>query len=279
MHRTSSCSQSTSQPDRHRSCPDRPFAVGDRNADGTGDGAGHREADGTRHRLRAALPRLRQTPLHHPRHRTDGWTRQKAETELDNVLADIRRGIWQPPQPVEPPPEPEPEPTFHEFASAWLAEAEPGLRPNTVLDYRWQLTHHLLPFFAKHRLTEITVAEVDRYRVAKVREGRLNATSINKTLTRLGQILDVAEERELISRNPMSVNRRRRKLKASASRPWSRAAHWALTSRSAPESGHPGKSLQPQKPLTSRQLHPWARLVSNQRPLACEAVSRVGRKA
>ena len=102
------------------------------------------------------------------------------------------------------------------FASQWLAEIEPTLRPNTVLDYRWQLTHHLLPFFKDHRLSQVNVAEVDRYRAEKVREQRLSASSINKTLTRLGQILDVAEERELITRNPMSVNRHRRKLRASA---------------------------------------------------------------
>ncbi len=35
--------------------------------------------------------------------------------------------------------------------------------------YRWQLTDHLLPFFHDHRLTEITIAEVDRYRDWKVR--------------------------------------------------------------------------------------------------------------
>jgi len=141
----------------------------------------------------------------------EGWTRARAEAELQNVLADVRRGLWHPPthQTVQPPQDP----TFHEFASAWLAEISPGLRPNTRLDYCWQLTHHLLPFFAAHRLRDITVAEVDRYRAFKVAEGSLGATSINKTLTRLGQILDVAEERELIARNPMRVNRRRRKLR------------------------------------------------------------------
>lgn len=149
-------------------------------------------------------------------YREEGWTQAKAELELQNVLADVRRGIWRAPEPVTPPPEPTIEPTFHAFASQWLAEIEPTLRTNTVLDYRWQLTHHLLPFFKDHRLSQITVAEVDRYRAEKVREQRLSASSINKTLTRLGQILDVAEERELIARNPMSVNRRRRKLRASA---------------------------------------------------------------
>jgi integrase len=145
----------------------------------------------------------------------DGWTRGRAQQELENVLADVRRGIWRPAASAVTPIGPI-DSTFHEFASEWLAEITPALRANTVLDYRWQLTHHLLPFFHAHRLTQITVAEVDRYRAAKVREGRLSASSINKTLTRLGQILDVADERELIARNPMSVNRRRRKLRAPA---------------------------------------------------------------
>jgi integrase len=149
-------------------------------------------------------------------YREQGWTHAKAELELQNVLADVRRGIWRSPEPVTPSPEPTAEPTFHAFASEWLSEIEPTLRPNTILDYRWQLTHHLLPFFKDHRLSQISVAEVDRYRAEKVREQRLSASSINKTLTRLGQILDVADERELIARNPMSVNRRRRKLRASA---------------------------------------------------------------
>jgi hypothetical protein len=49
----------------------------------------------------------------------DGWTRAKAEAELQNVLADVRRGIWRPPEP-EPIVEPAREPTLHEFASEWL---------------------------------------------------------------------------------------------------------------------------------------------------------------
>jgi integrase len=78
--------------------------------------------------------------------------------------------------------------------------------------YEWQLTNHLLPYFAEHRLSEITVEEVDRYRDFKVTEGKLSAASINKTLVRLGQILDVADERGLIERNPLRVNPKNRKL-------------------------------------------------------------------
>jgi hypothetical protein len=43
-------------------------------------------------------------------------THSQAEQELQNVLADVRRGIWQPPS-AEPVEEPQAEPTFHLFAS------------------------------------------------------------------------------------------------------------------------------------------------------------------
>ena len=48
------------------------------------------------------------------------------------------------------------------------------------------------PFFAKHRLTEISIAEIDRYKTAKLKEGKLGASQINKTLKRLAQVLQVA---------------------------------------------------------------------------------------
>jgi integrase len=84
------------------------------------------------------------------------------------------------------------DPTFHTFASEWLNAHRGEWAPNTLLDYKWQLRNHLLPFFAGHRLSQITIVEVDRYRQAKVEETSLSAESINKTITRLGQILEVA---------------------------------------------------------------------------------------
>ncbi len=140
----------------------------------------------------------------------NGWTRQKAEEELQNVLADVRRELWRPPLPATD--ETIEEPTFHEFASEWFeAFKDEGVRATTLQDYEWQLCNHLLPYFASHRLSEITIAEVDRYRQLKVREGRLGATSINKTIQRLAQVLDVAMEQELIDRNPARGRRRRLK--------------------------------------------------------------------
>jgi integrase len=139
----------------------------------------------------------------------EGWNRQRAERELCHVLADVERGIWRPEDRTPTSDQIEPAPTFHEFASAWLHDGEPGWRPRTVRDYRWALELHLLPYFARHRLTEITVEEVDRYKAAKLRENRLAPNAINKTLTRLAQILEVAVEYGYIDRNPAKGKRRR----------------------------------------------------------------------
>jgi integrase len=147
----------------------------------------------------------------------DGWTRRKAEVELENLLADVRRGIWRPHEPEPEVAEPKEEPTFHEFASEWFEAKRPQLRPKTERLYKWQITHHLLPYFAKHRLSQITVEGVDRYRNTKVRErerglNNLSNGSINKTIGRLAQILEDAVEYGHLERNP--ARGRRRLLKA-----------------------------------------------------------------
>ncbi len=155
----------------------------------------------------------------------DGYTRRRADTELQNLLADIRRGIWQPPQPA-PAPTPAKDPTFHEFASQWFESRRHEVLPRSVEDYQWALTRHLLPFFKDHRLSQITIAEIDRYRTGKVREreqrkeGRsLSNSSINETLNLLAQVLEIAVEYEHIQFNPARGRRRRLKVSQPA-RTW-----------------------------------------------------------
>jgi len=158
-------------------------------------------------------------------HSRDGWTRAKAEAELANILADVRRGLWVPDTPDPRPQAPTREPSFHEFASEWFDSVKRELKPNTVAAYEYEITHHLLPFFAEYPLSQIGVEDVDRYRQFKVRErdalraarergepvGRrpLANETINKTLTRLGQILEVAVEYGYLERNPAAGRRRR----------------------------------------------------------------------
>lgn len=162
-----------------------------------------------------------------------GWNRKRADEALRHVLSDVERGRWEPPDRrpkavAAAAPEPqEQDPTFHEFASKWYRDNEHGWREKTQQDYKWRLSHHLLPRLANYRLSEITIAAVDDYRSFKVREGVLSASSINKTLALLGTILDVADERGLIDRNPLRVNPRKRRCRVSKPTPvWlDRAEH------------------------------------------------------
>ena len=76
-------------------------------------------------------------------------------------------------------------------------------------DLEWRALEPPAARFARRRLDQITVEDVDRYRLGKVREGKLGATSINKTLSTLAAILEAAVEYELIDRNPARGTRRR----------------------------------------------------------------------
>lgn len=167
-------------------------------------------------------------------------TRKQADEELANILADVRRGMWTAPAPAPAIEPPVAEQTFHEFASEWLVarEAE-GLAEKTLVAFHWSIERHLLPFFARHLLHEITAQEVDRYKIAKAKERAqiadqreaavargerygergLSNASINHTLRHLTQIMETAVEYGLVVTNPAGGKRRRLKPEK-PSRPW-----------------------------------------------------------
>jgi integrase len=149
--------------------------------------------------------------------RTDGWTRKRAEEELQNVMADVRRGIWKPPPPkAAAPPEPPAMPTFHEFSTKWIKGREQeggrtgrGLSRTSLYNLHWRLEVHLLPYFAEKRLDAIRVEDVDDYRRRKVAAGRLSPSSVNGTISTLAAILEQAVEYDLIAKNPAKGKHRR----------------------------------------------------------------------
>src|ERR1700679_1711273 len=118
----------------------------------------------------------------------DGWTLLRAERELATVLRDVELGTWQPSR--RQPPQPQKDPRFLEFASDWFALKRFELAPNTASSYRNDLTKHLLPFFAEHRLSEITIAEVDRYRQEKVSHASRLAAAARKGKAPTVQVVD-----------------------------------------------------------------------------------------
>jgi integrase len=126
---------------------------------------------------------------------SEGWTHARAAEELENVLADVRRGLWVPPRrggeegrrapgPSASRPGParnhrEPDPggamLFSEFAP-WALEMRRARHGEAhEKNLRWGL-RHLMPFFAEWPLEAFDAEAVDMYSTAKVDESvRLQA--------------------------------------------------------------------------------------------------------
>jgi integrase len=138
----------------------------------------------------------------------EGWSRPKAEEELENVLADVRRGLWKPHE-VEPVRASAEIPTLHQAAERWLRRLEPGLRERTIVDYRWALELHVLPHLGHKRVDKITVGDISDFRAAKLREKRIAANAINKCIVRIASVLEECVEEEEVERNVAAGKKRR----------------------------------------------------------------------
>lgn len=134
----------------------------------------------------------------------------EAQSALRHAIADIERGVWQPPTAIVPPSEPGPVPTFHEYAAEWWIRHESQITAGTQADYRWRLEVHLLDYFGELPLDAITFDTVERYIAEKLGgDDPLSPRSINMQVTLLAAILETALERELIARNPAKGKGRR----------------------------------------------------------------------
>jgi integrase len=175
-------------------------------------------------------------------------TREQAERERAVVMEEVRSGVWVPPRRRGPGPSPRAMPTFERFAGEWVARQKDeggrrqmGLSAAGQADLQWRL-EHLLAYFAAIPLDEITVTEVDDFRLSKVREGMLGATSINKMLTTLAAILEAAVEYELLARNP-AKGRKRRLPAVTPARSWlDRAEHITALLDAAGQLDHEGRA-------------------------------------
>jgi len=199
--------------------------------------------DGTRKfRLRFVVGGERQDLILHERPGCEcgcggGWSQAAARTELGNVQARVRAGVYKRPQPLAMPELPAAVPTFHEYASSWLQAKRDGtigdkpLALSTYLGYRANLSLHLLPFFARHRLDQIDRQLCLAFKARKVREAAelreaiaagaeirdrhnhhrrpLGPSSIRDLIKLLAMILDEAVEDEIIDRNPARGKRMR----------------------------------------------------------------------
>ena len=171
----------------------------------------------------------------------DGWTYKRATEELENILADVRRGIWVSPKKKKPRADAEDEgeaddgsatTIFGPFGRQLVASRRGQVSDNHIAFLEWALGH-LLPYFGDWPLVDIDVQAVDAYRHDKVQEAEkrqraidrrkplrderdqilrpLSATSINHTIDTLQWVLSIALEYKLIPENPAAGKRRRLK--------------------------------------------------------------------
>lgn len=151
----------------------------------------------------------------------EGWSRDRAQVELDAILGRIARGTWEPPaQQRAPEPAATADETFQVTASRWWLAKQPTISPNTVGQYRWALDY-LLHEFGREPTASIDSGRVRRFRDRLLAERKalevnpqkgkkgLSNRSINILLQRLQSIMDEAVEDKVIDANPVS---RRHKL-------------------------------------------------------------------
>jgi integrase len=208
------------------------------------------QADGTlAFRLRFRAYGKRRTTYLHERRDCDciykcggGWNERTAAIELDNILARVKAGVWQPPKRptrLSKPVETE-APFFHPYSSNWLREkidgvlGEAPIEKNTESDYRWRIECWLLPFFAEYRVDEIDdklCQAFKGYLVRKSRELRqaldagadirdqrnrrrvpLGPASFSKIIDMLAMILDEVVEDRYLDSNPARSKRMRIKV-------------------------------------------------------------------
>ena len=151
------------------------------------------------------------------------WNRRRAEQALADRLAAVRTGTWRSREQIEAERRAAHVPRVGAFLDDWIAGRRlDRLRSATIADLEWRLGH-LRRFFVGRLgnppVNAVTVEDVDAYRRAQLRAGRLGATSINATLSTLAQALDVALERGLVERN-VAKGRRRRLPAVTPSRPF-----------------------------------------------------------
>jgi integrase len=91
--------------------------------------------------------------------------------------------------------------SFEQYAGEWLERQD--ARPRTLESYRWALTNHLIPYFGRRRLNEISCDDVAAY-IGHMRKKGLKGWTITSSLRPLSLILGQAARKGRIPVNPIT---------------------------------------------------------------------------
>lgn len=123
--------------------------------------------------------------------------RRKAEKLADRINAALALGHYEPDKPsAEPLP-------FDGYVRGWLTTYAPTFKPSYEQTARVQIERHLVPFFGSKDLTSITEDDLLGY-IARKLDQKLSRSTIQNGLSIVRRILNIAQRRGQVSRNPAS---------------------------------------------------------------------------
>jgi integrase len=91
--------------------------------------------------------------------------------------------------------------TFQQYAEEWLERQT--VRERTLEIYRWALSKHLIPYFGRRRLDQITAEDIAAF-IAHMKRKQLKGWTITSALRPLSIILAQAARKGRIAVNPMT---------------------------------------------------------------------------
>jgi integrase len=91
--------------------------------------------------------------------------------------------------------------TFQQYAEEWLERQT--VRDRTLEIYRWALNKHLIPYFGRRRLDQITAEDIAAF-IAHMKRKQLKGWTITSALRPLSIILGQAARKGRIAVNPMT---------------------------------------------------------------------------
>jgi hypothetical protein len=101
----------------------------------------------------------------------EGWTRRRAREEMDNIHADVRRGIWVWRRRARTALGERRVTKFGPFASRLVAERKGEVSDSQLANQEWTLVH-LLPYFADWQLEDIDIEAVTPTAITRCRRPR-----------------------------------------------------------------------------------------------------------
>lgn len=115
----------------------------------------------------------------------------------------VLRGRLAAGEPLHPVPSAAPDsPTFAEFSAEWFAtHVKTSNKPSSQRSRAHVLRNHLVPFFGKTRLADISTSGIERYKARKI-QGGLSPKTINEHLGILRKCLSDAREWERPAADP-----------------------------------------------------------------------------